>query len=234
MIRSAFILSVIVLTSCTPTRYVVPLLKREKAFSISYGGPVMKDANAVMPVPLVNVTYAKGKSDRLTYFGGLHLTPAVEGYFAGEVGALKEWYYNGDTKLGFTTNFVVNLMADKWEGKLDFIPQFDANLYWHFKGDPHYHCDCPGDPKYGMFTYFGFQSHYKVVSNYDYIAPFKDDLLFSPHFGFSFGASQWKLNTEIKWIQPWVDNTEHDPEIWNPAMPTGTFGGYLTFYYTLE
>ena len=107
MIRSAFILSVIVLSSCTPTRYVVPLLKREKAFSISYGGPVMKDANAVMPVPLVNVTYAKGKSDRLTYFGGLHLTPAVEGYFAGEVGALKEWYYNGDTKLGFTTNFVV-------------------------------------------------------------------------------------------------------------------------------
>ena len=31
--RSAFVFAVIILSSCAPTRYVVPLLKREKAFT---------------------------------------------------------------------------------------------------------------------------------------------------------------------------------------------------------
>lgn len=224
-------LSILILTSCAPTRYVVPLQRKEKAIGIAYGGPVIEDDGVVMPAPLVSFTYAKGKTNKLTYFGGLQLSPIFDGFYAGEIGALKEWKWWSKRKLGLTTNFVANVMTDNKDGGFNFFPQFDMNLYWHFKSDPHYYCDCPGDPKWKMFLYTGFQTHYNVVSDYEFTDPFKDDVLFSAHFGYSFGAGKWRLNTELKWIQPWVDNTVHDPRIWNPAMEYGTFGGYLTFYH---
>ena len=229
MNRFIVILFVFVCASCAPTRYVVPLNKREKSVSASYGGPIFKEDGIPMPLPLVNITYAKGKTNSLTYFGGLQLSPLLNGYFAGEIGALKEWKWWSKRKLGITTNFVANAVYEAYSG-FHFFPQFDANLYWHFKSDPHYFCDCPGDPKWKMFVYTGFQTHYNLVSNYIFTDPFKDDVMFSPHAGYSFGTDSWRLSTEVKWIQPWVDNTSHKPEIWNPMMPTGTFGGFITFY----
>ena len=86
-------------------------------------------------------------------------------------------------------------------------------------------------PLWNMFLYTGFQSHYNVVSDFDLETPFKDDLLFSPHLGLSMGPGPSRLVAEVKWIQPWVDNTIHDPAIWNPLMETGTFGGFLSFYH---
>lgn len=231
--KKILIIAVVLLfASCAPTRYVVPLNKREKSVGVAFGGPVIEDNGAVMPAPFLSLTYAKGKTDKLTYFGGLQLSPVFDGYYAGEIGALREWKWWSKRKIGLTTNFVANVFSDNKGGGFNFFPQFDMNLYWHFRSDPHYFCDCPGDSKWKMFAYSGFQTHYNVVSNYDLKDPFKDDILFSPHVGYSFGTGSWRFVTEVKWIQPWVDNTVHDPMIWNPAMETGTFGGYLTYYHS--
>lgn len=228
------VIFVLVLSSCAPSRYIIPLNRKEKAFGVSVGGPMIEENTVVTPVPLVNVSYAYGKTNKLTYFGGLQLSPVFDGYYAGDLGVLKEWYWNGDKNLGFSTNLAGNVMTNKYSGRLDFYPQLDANLYWHFKGDPHYYCDCPGDPKFMMFLFTGFSSYFKVINDYEFDYPFDEDVIFSPHIGYSFGSKNWKLNTEVKWIQPWYDNTQHDPKIWNPVMYTGAFGGYLTFYYHFD
>lgn len=233
MIR-IILISIVFLASCAPSRYVVPLNRKEKAISLSYGGPIVQEDGVAMPAPLFDFSYAYGKSDKQTRFAAVKISPMFDGYFAGELGILKEWKYWSDRKLGLTTNVVANLMTDNKDGGFNFFPQFDMNLYWHFKSDPHYDCDCPGDPKWKMFLYVGFQSHFNVVSDYDFTDPFKDDVLFSPHFGYSFGTGKWRLSPEIKWIQPWVDNTVHDPMIWNPAMNTGTFGATIAFYHNFN
>lgn len=221
---------IFLLQSCAPSRYVVPLNRREKAVAISYGGVIAEKNNVVQPIHAASITYGYGKTDKLTYFTGLHLTSAFEGFYMGELGMLKEWYWDSKRKLGFTTNFVANVGSDNWAG-FHLIPQFDANLYWHFKSDPHYFCDCPGDPKYKMFFYLGFQNHYRMISSYDYRAPFNEDVSLSPHLGYNFGSGNWKLNTEVKWVQPWGDNLHENPGIWNPLMPTGSFSGFFTFFY---
>lgn len=228
------ILIIAILASCAPSRYVVPLTRREKAIGLAYGGAILEKDGVAMPAPLVSFSYAKGKTDKLTYFTAAQISPMFDGYFAGEIGALKEWKYWQQKKIGLTTNFVANVMTDNKDGGFNFFPQFDMNLYWHFKSDPHYHCDCPGDPKWKMFTYVGFQSHFNVVADYELMAPFDEDVILSPHFGYSFGTGKWRLSTELKWIQPWVDNTVHDPKIWNPAMNTGTFGGTIAFYHNFN
>ena len=150
----------VVVASCAPTRYVVPLTKKEKSISVSFGGPIIEERGYITPVPFLSFTYAKGKTKSLTYFGGLQLSSLLDGFYAVEVGALKEWKWWSKKKIGFTTNFVANAMTDIIDGGFTFFPQFDANLYWHFMSDPHYFCDCPGDPKWSMFLFTGFQSHY--------------------------------------------------------------------------
>ncbi|MBK21159.1 MAG: hypothetical protein CMP63_02410 [Flavobacteriales bacterium] len=219
------------MASCAPTRYVVPLTKKEKSISVSFGGPIIEERGYITPAPFLSFTYAKGKTKSLTYFGGLQLSSLFDGFFAVEAGALKEWKWWSKKKIGFTTNFVANAMTDGIDGGFTFFPQFDANLYWHFMSDPHYFCDCPGDPKWNMFLFTGFQSHYNVVSDFDLKTPFNSDFLFSPHLGLSIGPGASRLAAEVKWIQPWVDNTLHNPQIWNPFMETGTFGGFISFYH---
>lgn len=232
MIRALILVIVVLVASCAPTRYVVPLNRREKSVGIAYGGPLVEENGVVMPVPFVSVTYAKGKTDKLTYFGGAQISSMFNGYFAGEIGALREWKWWSKRKIGLTTNFVANVATDSKDGGFSFFPQFDMNLYWHFRSDPHYFCDCPGDSKWKMFMYTGFQTHYNVISDYVLEDPFKDDVIFSPHLGYSFGSGSWRFVTEVKYIQPWVDNTVHDPKLWNPAIDKGTFGGFLTYYHS--
>tara|TARA_Y100000766_G_scaffold285563_1_gene310334 strand:+ start:3211 stop:3912 length:702 start_codon:yes stop_codon:yes gene_type:complete len=229
--RIIIISIVFLLEGCSPTRYVVPLTKKEKSISLSFGGPIIEERGVISTAPFLSFTYAKGKTKSLTYFGGFHMAKLLDGFYAVEIGALKEWKWWNKKKIGLTTNFVANAMTDSKDGGFTFFPQFDANIYWHFKSDPHYFCDCPGDPKWNMFLYTGFQSHYNVVSDIDLKIPFASKLIFSPHIGLSMGPGASRLVAEIKWIQPWVDNTVHDPAIWNPFMETGTFGGFLSFYH---
>jgi hypothetical protein len=80
------------------------------------------------------------------------------------------------------------------------------------------------------FIYVGIGSYVRAYSKEEFKQPFNNDVIISPHFGYNIGGKQWKLNAEIKWIQPWVKNENPDYEIWNPMGDLGTFGGYLSFY----
>jgi hypothetical protein len=85
------IFTLLLLVSCSPTRYVVPLTKKEKSISLSFGGPIIEDRGFVTTAPFLNFTYAKGKTKSLTYFGGFQMSYLIDGFYALEIGALKEW-----------------------------------------------------------------------------------------------------------------------------------------------
>ena len=89
------ILLIILITSlvfgCTPSRYVVPLTKKENSIGVAYGGPIIEERGVIAPAPFFSFTYAKGKTKSLTYFGGIQLSSLLDGFFALEIGALKEW-----------------------------------------------------------------------------------------------------------------------------------------------
>ena len=79
--KNLLIISIVVLvTSCAPTRYVVPLTKKEKSISVSFGGPIIEERGIITPAPFLSFTYAKGKTKRLTYFGGLQLSSLLDGF----------------------------------------------------------------------------------------------------------------------------------------------------------
>lgn len=230
MNKLLYLVIVVAFASCSPTRHVIPLGRKEKAVSVSVGGPIITKDQTTMPQPMVSLTYAYGKTKNLTYITGFHASAATEGYYAAEFGVLKEWWFNNRKNIGFTTNMVANVMVDKVDWGVNVYPQLDANLYWHYHGDPHYQCDCKNDGRFMKYIYVGVGTYVKVVQSVRFSEPFNEDILMSPHLGYNFGGKHWKLNAEVKWIQPWADNTKFDYPIWNPLSDRGTFGGYLSFY----
>ncbi len=229
MNKLLYFVIVVFISSCAPSRHIIPLGRHEKAVSVSVGGPILTKESTTFPEPLVSLTYAYGKSKNGTRILGVHATAASEGFYIAEYGYLKEWWF-GKRNIGFTTNMVANVGVDKSDWDVSVYPQLDANLYWHYHGDPHYYCDCPSDGKFMKFIYIGVTTYVKAYSKEKFRVPFNNDVLIAPHIGYNLGGKNWKFNAEIKWIQPWVDNTKFDHEIWNPVGGLGTFGGYLSIY----
>lgn len=231
MNKLLYLIIVLFIVRCAPSRHVIPLGRHERAFSVSVGGPVLEKETATYPEPLVSLTYAYGKSKNGTRILGLHATAASEGFYIAEYGYLKEWWFNNKRNIGFTTNMVANVGLDRSDLEVSFYPQLDANLYWHYHGDPHYYCDCPSDGKFMMYIYAGLATYVRAYSKEKFKVPFNNDVLVAPHIGSNFGGKKWKLNAEVKWLQPWAKNDSFNYGIWNPIGNMGTFGGYLSFYH---
>ena len=231
MNKLLYLIIVLFIVRCAPSRHVIPLGRHERAFSVSVGGPVLEKETATYPEPLVSLTYAYGKSKNGTRILGLHATAAAEGFYIAEYGYLKEWWFNNKRNIGFTTNMVANVGLDRSDLEVSLYPQLDANLYWHYHGDPHYYCDCPSDGKFMMYIYAGLATYVRAYSKEKFKIPFNNDVLVAPHIGSNFGGKKWKLNAEVKWLQPWAKNDSFNYGIWNPIGNMGTFGGYLSFYH---
>jgi hypothetical protein len=58
---------------------VKPLAKKEQAASFSFGGPVIGFAGASIPIPFTTLSYGRGLTDKMTVYGGLHLTSLAFG-----------------------------------------------------------------------------------------------------------------------------------------------------------
>lgn len=67
------------LQNCAPSRYVKPLAKNEQSAGFSFGGPIIGFAGTSIPIPFTTLSYGRGLSDRLTVYGGFHLTSLAFG-----------------------------------------------------------------------------------------------------------------------------------------------------------
>ena len=69
-----FIWLIIALGSCSPSRFVKPLAKREHAASLSLGGPLFKYGTTTIPMPFLTGTYGYGIDSSVTGFLSLNIT----------------------------------------------------------------------------------------------------------------------------------------------------------------
>ena len=98
-----FIFFGIILVSCSPSRHVVPLKKREQAIAISVGGPIVNIPGiATMPVPLSSITYGRGLTNNTTVFGTWHTTAAVYGVAQFDIGATHSLWRKDNDKMGIS------------------------------------------------------------------------------------------------------------------------------------
>lgn len=220
----------IVIYSCAPSRHIVPLGRKEKSISVSVGGPALNKNNLPLPIPLSSISYAYGITKKTTRIAAVHLSSIYYGIYHIEGGFLREFYYNKKLKTGFTGNLMGNFMIDQWDWRFKFYPQIDLNFYWHFKGDSHFHCDCPKDRGLLQFIYIGSTNWFEFNTENNFHLNLGQNLLLNPHFGYNVGSKRTKLNFEIKYYLPYIDKQITRESFYNPTGNYGAFGMTVSVY----
>lgn len=181
-------------------------------------------------IPLSSISYAYGITKKTTRIAAVHITPIIYGVYHLEAGFLREFYYNKKKKIGFTGNLMGNFMLDQWEWKFKFYPQVDLNLYWHFKGDSHYHCDCPKDRGLLQFVYLGSSNWMELDKKNSNEINEGYRFLLAPHLGYTVGTKRTKLNMEFKYYLPYANKNSPTVTYLNPWGNYGAFGAMLGAY----
>ncbi|MBC7382083.1 MAG: hypothetical protein H7296_03705 [Bacteroidia bacterium] len=200
------------LYACAPTRIVKPLAKGEQMMSFNFGGPLVYLGSTPMPLPLTSIAYAKGITERTTFFGSVHTTALLFGVFQTDIGICQQLYKNEEKDFGISINPVLNFAVDRWQWNTKIWPEIDLNIY---KGL---------GKKY--FIYGGIANWFELSK----IRPHKETqstfIFVNPHLGIVYTRDKWSYNVEFKYVMSDIKNTPNAPDYMG-INNKGAVGVYL-------
>ena len=180
-------------SSCSTTRYVVPIKKGEQRITANLGGPLIHYSGIIIPVPLTALGYAYGVNDHLTAFGNFHTTALAFGVFELDAGVLQNVIQQKKWQPGISVNGVANLMLDKWKTEFRFYPEVDVNAYWHYRNKQ-------------SFAYAGISNWIELQNTGANDRKQTTHLLPSFYAGHTFSRTKMDYSLEAKWIAPFSSN----------------------------
>jgi hypothetical protein len=178
----------ILATACAPSRFVAPLAEGEQALNVHLGGSLIDYSGSTIPVPLSSITYAKGMSEKLTVFGGLHTTSLAFNNLQLEAGLVSKVLEQKGWQPALSSAIAFNLVTELSEGNTKLWPQVDGNAYWQIK------------------------QHRPYLGYAVWIDPNLMDEnalgVLNPHIGYTYTHGEWDFNTELKFLAPGYDNSK--------------------------
>lgn len=189
-----FIVSLLSLAFCTPSRYVKPLQKKQGAASFSFGGPLIKFSNAPIPIPFTTLGYGRGVTDKITAFGNLHMTSLLFGNLQADAGCsigLK----SDDSHYGFSVSPAVQV-AYNLRNKTGFRlwPTLDLNAYLH-------------PNKKNSYAYAGVNSWFELSAKKAHDQTQVRRLIPNTHLGYVFVRTKWQHQFELAYLAMGIANT---------------------------
>lgn len=208
------IVALLFLGACTPSRFVKPLEKGQKAVNVHLGGPLIGFAGTTIPVPFTSVTGAYGIKENLTGFASVHTTALAFGVFQTDFGVVKQLTAQKNYIPAITFTPALNLAFDKWEYNFKWWPQLDINAYWHYKQKRH-------------FFYVGIGNWFELSTKKAHGEKQQTHWIYNPHLGHTFVRDKWNYNLELKYLAP---ATERMPNVvdFKGFGSTGAAGVFLS------
>lgn len=203
--RPAFIaLAVGLALGCSTTHGVKPLGKGTVSLEASLGGPITEVFGAPIPLPLTTVGTTVGVTETTNVHASVHPTGALLfNVFAGDIGASQQVLTNEGARPRLMGDLTLTLAGgdrDENEGKeggLRFFmqPSFTASWDW-------------GRAK-KQTVYTGLTAFLEPSSEFYGLGGI--------YLGNRFGIGHSQVDIELKWLQPWSDNTPIVPEFFAPG-----------------
>ena len=201
--------------SCSPTRYVKPLAKKEQAVNLSLGGPLIKYGAATIPIPFLTVNYGYGIDSTLTGFASLNITSALYGNFQMELGATKQVLKQKRYFPALSFTPVANIIYKNKDAH-KFYPQLAINAFWEYG-------------KRKNLVYAGIDNWFELASKKAYDINQPNHWIFMPTVGHSFAGKKWNFNIEAKVIAPNLSNQKVVADYQTPFGNHGAFGVYFGY-----
>ena len=206
------------LSACSTTHGVRPLGKGVVEANASLGGPITQVFGAPIPLPLTTVGATVGLTPTTDVHAAIHPTGLIMfGVFAADAGASQQVLENEGARprlMGDLTLIVAGGDRDPDVGNAGGVtaflqPSFTASWDW-------------GKAKQ-CSVYTGITA---------FIQPADDvNVLGGIYVGNRFGIKKSHVDVELKWLDPWEDNTPIVPEFASP----GNLGAFeVQFGYGLR
>jgi len=188
------VVSILVFSSCAPSRLVRPLEKHQHVVNAEIGGPLFAYAGTTIPVPLTSFMYGYGVTDNTSVFGSFHTTSLLFGVLQTDIGACQRLYYNDSLRLGISATPALNLAQQIVFGNsFKCWPQVDVNFYWDIK------------PK-KSFVYAGVENWFELAGQRAEEQTQTTHWIYCPQVGYTYVRTKWNYNLEVKYIAPNIPN----------------------------
>jgi hypothetical protein len=208
-----FILGIVFISACAPTRFVKPLDAGQKAVNLSLGGPLIDYSNLTIPMPFLTATYGYGIDSTLTGFGSVNITSALYGNVQLELGATKRLFKQRGGIPAVSINPVANIIYRNKDA-FKFYPQVDINAYWDYN-------------KGRNFFYAGLSNWFELESKRSLNEEQNNHWFLSPLIGETFVRRKWNYSIEAKVIAPNVSSGKGVVDYKTPFSDHGAIGIYF-------
>lgn len=228
----ALFLSLFLLYSCSPSRHVVPLKKRENAVSASLGGPIVRIPGvATMPIPFTTITYGRGMTNNTTAFGTWHPTAAIFSVAQFDLGVTHSLWRKERDVMGVSITPAVNLAFDGFEKNFKAWPQLDANYYWKYQKKFFSQDDVVMGNSNDVrnFVYAGLGSWYELSGRKAHDQKQTTRIIPMIQIGHDLRWKKWSFITELKLIAPFSSNENIVMDYKSLTGKTGATGFYFGF-----
>ena len=209
--------------SCGPSKFVEPIAHKQISVGGHFGGPMLNNFGAPIPLPITAVEVGYGLDTNITIFGGLHTTAILFGNLQTDFGAtFKVWEQNRFIpNVSITPGF--NFIYSLGENVAKFWPTLDANAYWNYGQKRNY-------------FYAGFNNYFELSSTMANNQPQSSHWLFSPQLGHVLKGKQGQgqFTCELKWLGPNFRNDYAFIPYATPQGNNGAIGIYIGYRWLFK
>ncbi len=213
--RFLLLFSASAIFSCAPARFVKPLAEKQKAATLSLGGPLIEYGSLVIPMPLLTAGYGYGITNTLTGFGAVNITSAFYGNAQVELGATKQLLQQNRGLPGLSITPVASLVYRNKDA-FKIFPQLDLNAYWDFNQKRNY-------------LYVGLSNWFELANKRAHDEDQQHHWLVSPLIGQTFVRAKHDFTIEAKFIAPNIRSDKNAVDYITPLGTHGAFGIYFGY-----
>lgn len=171
--------------SCSSSRFVEPLEKKQHAIGVNLGGPLINFGGTVIPTPLSSIVYGYGLDSNLTVFGGLHTTSLIFNNFHTDLGITYKFLKQNKIQPSISSSLNNTIVTSLRTGTTRYWPSIDLNSYWNFSKKNH-------------FWYVGLSNWFELRSTRTHDLEQIKRWLPNPHAGITLKGKSLQFNLEYK------------------------------------
>ena len=213
--KSLFVIFLMIfLGACSSSRFVKPLNKNERAVAGSFGGPIIKQFGAAIPIPFLTIGGGYGIDSSLTVHGAMNLTSGLFGNMQIELGCTKNLLNQKNKMPGVSIAPQINFISHLKPAVINIYPQLDLNAYWEYGS------------KKNLF-YVGTLNWFELQNKKAHNLKQENRWIFAPQIGHTFNCRLLKFNAELKYIAPFTRNDYIVVDYLSPTKGNGALGIYF-------
>lgn len=175
--------------ACGTARPVAPLGVGETALAVSLGGPLLRTFGVVIPTPILDVSVARGLSDRWAATAALDVTAAAYGNLHLQPGAV---YFPVVGQDGPTVGLAGSVHVITTRADVLVAPHLGATAAWRLAD--------------GLRGYLGADAAVAMATGGG-----KTRIIAGPLLGAELARGRARFGVELKWLAPNYDTTPTAP-----------------------